>query len=82
MLNGLPFVGWAIDLFVKISLSVPFYIIWTGFGIGRRFFYFLPDTYLEPEFWNCVGVFIVVPILKGIFVPHIVTVSQNNSTKD
>ena len=76
MINAIPFLGWIIDLVFKISLAIPFYIVWTGFGIGKKFFRFLPPVYLEPSFWDCVGVFIVVPIVYGIFVPKIVSVSQ------
>lgn len=46
------------------------------FGIGEKYFYFLPTVYQDPGFWNCVGVFIVVPILKTIFVPKLVSVSN------
>jgi hypothetical protein len=80
MLNVIPGLGWFLDLFFKISLSIPFWIIWTGFGIGEKYFYFLPPVYLRPGFWDCVGVFIVVPILKGIFVPRFVTSSSSSET--
>lgn len=79
MLNSLPFIGWFLDLVFKISLAVPFWIVWTSCGIGAKFFPFLPAVYLRPSFWECVGVFIVVPILKGIFVPTLASVSQSNS---
>lgn len=80
MLNAIPGIGWALDFFFKVSLAIPFWIIWTGFGIGEKFFYFLPPVYQTPGFWNCVGVFIVVPILKLIFVPKLASfhVSQEN----
>lgn len=81
MLNSIPFVGWLLDFILKASLSVPFWIIWTVGGIGEKYFYFLPEVYLRPTFWNCVGVFIVVPILKTIFVPRLVSVSNNQKVK-
>lgn len=77
MLNILPGIGWLIDLLLKMSLAVPFWIIWTSFDIGEKYFSFLPNVYLHPGFWDCVGIFIVFPIIKAIFVPHLVSVSQS-----
>ena len=61
-----------------MSLAVPFWIIWTNYGIGRKFFYFLPEVYLSPGFWECVGIFIVAPIVKKLITPTLVSVSQTN----
>ena len=65
MLNVIPVVGWFLDLAFSISLAVPFWLIWTVCGIGEKYFGFLPPVYLYPSFWNCVGVFIVVPIISS-----------------
>ena len=81
MLNSIPLLGWLLDLGFKASLAVPFYIIYTGFGIGNKYFGFLPSIYRDPSFFNCIGVFIVVPIIYGIFIPKLVSVSQINNTK-
>lgn len=81
MLNSLPFVGWILDFTFKVSLAIPFWVIWSLFGVGDRFFWFLPQVYRDPGFWDCVGVFIVVPIAYGIFVPKLVSVSQSVDRK-
>lgn len=81
VLNIIPVAGWLLDLVFKISLAVPFYIVWTGFGIGERFFPFLPPQFLAPGFWDCVGVFIVVPIAYGIFVPRLAVVTSSSEVK-
>lgn len=81
MINAIPGIGWFLDLFFKISLSIPFWIIWTGFGIGRNYFDFLPEKYQAPGFWDCVGIFIVIPIIYGIFVPKLVSVRQEVNNK-
>lgn len=80
MLNALPFVGWLLD-FLKVRLAAPFWFIWTVNGIGEQYFGFLPPVYLHPGFWNVVGVFIVVPILYGIFVPKLASVNQSVGEK-
>lgn len=49
-LNCIPIFGWLLDLGLNISLAVPFYIIWTRFGIGEKYFYFLPEIYKNPSF--------------------------------
>ena len=82
MLNAIPGIGWLIDFILKASLAVPFWFIWTKFGMGEKYFYFLPEVYLHPSFWNCVGVFIVMPILKSMLIPKLVYVSQTNENND
>jgi hypothetical protein len=74
MLNAIPFVGWVMDFGFKVSLAIPFWIIWTFFGLGEKYFYFLPTVYRAPGFWDCVGFFIAVPILYAIVIPTIVRV--------
>ena len=81
MVNNIPLVGWLFDFILKASLSFPFWIIWSVFGIGKKFFPFLPEVYLNAGFWETVGVFIVVPIAYSIFVPKFVTVSNNQEVK-
>lgn len=81
MLNAIPFAGWFLDFVFKVSLAIPFWFIWTVCGIGHAYFDFLPARYLDPGFWDCVGVFIVVPIAYGIFVPKIASVSQSVDKK-
>lgn len=70
MINAIPVIGWALALFFMASLAVPFWFIWTVMGIGATFFYWLPAIYLAPGFWQCVGVFIVIGILKAVLVPR------------
>lgn len=65
MLNSIPVVGWILDFVFKISLAIPFWIVWTICGIGRCFFDFLPANYLAPGFWEIFGLFVVLGILKG-----------------
>lgn len=79
MLNVIPVVGWIIDFFLKVSLAVPFWVVWSGCGIGEKFFYFLPRVFTDIGFWETVGVFIVLSILKG-FSPF--SVSSNSNSKN
>lgn len=53
MLNAIPFFGWFLSAVFAISLAVPFWLIWTVFGIGQTFAYWLPAVYLNPGFWQC-----------------------------
>jgi hypothetical protein len=71
MINAIPLVGWAISLFISISISIPFWLIWTVFGIGQTYFSFLPPVWQTPGFWACVGIFIVVSIIKTVFLPRL-----------
>lgn len=80
-LNYIPIIGWALALFFSSSLAVPFWFIWTHCGIGEKYFYWLPSVYRSISFWNCVGLFIVIGILKLVLVPTIVDVTQKNESK-
>ncbi len=75
-MNAIPFVGWAISLFLSISVSVPFWVLWTWYGIGEKYFYFLPVVYYKPGFVDCVAFFIVASILQ-ILVPKFVKCYTN-----
>jgi hypothetical protein len=81
MINAIPVIGWAISLFFMASLAVPFWFIWTVCGIGATYAYWLPAVYLAPGFWHCVGVFIVVSIIKRVFVPTIASITQSADSK-
>jgi len=84
MINKLPFIGWAFSFIASVSLSVPFWFIWTFCGIGEKYFYFLPTVYHSIPFWSSVGLFMVVGILKAVLTPKFATVSQTvkNNTKE
>lgn len=79
MINAIPVIGWVISLILTASLAVPFWFIWTVMGVGATFAYWLPAVYLAPGFWQCVGVFIVVGILKAVFMPRLVLLTEANS---
>lgn len=81
MLNNIPIIGWLLDFVFKASLSLPFWLIWSVSGIGKKFFPFLPEVYLNAGFWETVGVFIVVPIVYSIFVPKFVKVSNTQKVE-
>ena len=78
MIYALPIVGWIIGLFFDISLAIPFWFVWTHEGIGKTYFYFLPDVYTNIGFWSCVGLFIVVPIIKLILLPSFAPISSSS----
>jgi hypothetical protein len=69
MLNAIPFIGWFFFIIISISLAVPFWFCWTVCGIGAKYFYFLPQVYQGIGFWACVGLFMVISILKSFFIP-------------
>lgn len=81
MLNVIPVVGWIINLLLVMSLSVPFWLIWTVFDFGERYFYFVPETYHSLPFWHCVGLITVIGILKLVLVPKFTYPNISNSSK-
>lgn len=76
MINAIPVFGWLISAILCTSLAVPFFFIWNA--LAPTYFYWLPKVYLSIPFWDCVGLFTIIPILKTILVPKIVSVSQTN----
>ena len=81
-MNAIPVVGWLLALIFNISTAVPFWIVWTYCGIGRKFFGFVPEVYQSVGFWECVGLFTVIGILKRILTPSFASVSQTNNSKE
>jgi hypothetical protein len=79
MINAIPFIGWAIDIFVSMSISVPFWFIWNR--LAPIYFYWLPQVYLHIPFWHCVGLFIIIPILKQTLIPKLVSVENTAKSK-
>jgi hypothetical protein len=70
VINLFPGVGWVLSLIFNISLAVPFWIAWTLCGIGETYFFFLPPVYHSIGFWACVGLFMVLSILKWVLLPR------------
>ncbi|HAW81720.1 MAG TPA: hypothetical protein DCX27_19680 [Balneola sp.] len=79
-MNSIPVVGWILSFIAVSSTAVPFWIAWTRCGIGEKYFYFLPEVYLHPGFWDCVGVFMCVFILKKVLTPKFASVTNTNSS--
>lgn len=77
-LNALPVVGWVLSAIASVSMSLPFWYCWTLCGLGSLYFDFLPSQWQSIPFWNCVGLFISVSIIKSVFVPTFASVSQSN----
>lgn len=81
MLNFIPVIGWLVSAFFAASLAVPFWIIWTVCGIGEKYAYWLPPVYLNPGFWDCVGVFMVMGIIKLVFIPRLASSYSSAESK-
>jgi hypothetical protein len=66
MLNQIPIVGWMLDLFFKASMAVPLWFFWTAIGIGAKFFPFLPAPFLTIGLLDCIGMLIILDILRQV----------------
>ena len=82
MINKLPFIGWFFSSMAAVSLSIPLWICWTWGGIGRKYFYFVPEVFQSISFWNCVGLFIIIAILKGTLIPKLFSVSNSQKVNN
>jgi len=79
MVNVIPFVGWFFSFFFATSLAIPFFFIWNS--LASTYFYFLPEVYLHIPFWDTVGLFMIIPILKHMLVPTFVSSSSSSDSK-
>jgi len=81
-LNNIPIFGWILSFIWNSSLSVPFWLCWTYFGVGEKYFYWLPPVYRSIPFGSCIALFISISILGSLlqgFVPKIVFVSSSSN---
>lgn len=78
MINAIPLFGWFMSIAFSTSLSVPFWFFWSICGIGEKYFYWLPQIYHYISFLNCIGLFVVISILKATIVPKIISVDIKN----
>ena len=71
MINAIPIIGWLLSLLFSISVSIPFWFLWTSCNFGTTYFQFLPTQYQSIPFWDCVGLFIIISILKSALMPSV-----------
>jgi len=81
VINKIPFFGWFLSIVAAIGLAVPFWFCWTVFGLGPKYFYWLPAVYQSIPFWDAVGLFIVISIVKGTLTPKFARVSNTTTTQ-
>lgn len=78
MLNAIPIVGWALSIFFSASAAVPFWFLWTYCSLGRKYFGFMPEVWLSIGFWDCVGVFVILSIIRAVLP----TLSSSSSSSE
>ncbi len=69
MINAVPLLGWLLSFIGNASLAVPFWICWTVCDIGKTYFNFLPEQWQSIPFWNCVGLFMCMGLIRFVFTP-------------
>lgn len=80
MLNAIPILGWLISFILAASLSVPFYFLWNG--LAPTYFYWLPKVYLDVPFLHCVGLFMLMPMVKFLVFPGALASASAETKKD
>ena len=76
-LLAFPILGWLIAPLISACAALPFYVLWHWFNV-KKFFTFLPDVYLNAGFWEMVGLFLVLSMLKSLLLPSL---TNNNTVK-
>jgi hypothetical protein len=49
-------------------LAIPFYYLWNYFA--PIYLPNVPEIYKDIPFWHCVGVFVLIGIVKALVTPH------------
>ena len=80
MINAIPVLGWLISFVLSVCISIPFYFLWNW--LAPIYGYWLPRVYLEVPFWHCVGLFMLMPMVKTLLVPKIASASADAKAKD
>ena len=79
MIYAIPVFGWLLGLLMHASLAVPFWLFWNW--LAPKFFYFVPEVYQTLGFWECVGLFVILSILKLALVPKLASISSTSENK-
>lgn len=78
MLYMIPVLGWVLGFILSFCISIPFYFIWNW--LAPIYFYWLPEIYHAIPFFHCVGLFMLMPMIRFALYPR--AASQNNYSKD
>ena len=65
-----PVIGWVIGPVLSALVAIPFYFLWHVCNV-KKFFFFLPDVYMNVGFFELVGLFIVLSIAKSLCLPRL-----------
>ena len=68
-------IGVFVNMMLNMVIAIPFWIFWTIFGIGAKYFSFLPITYQAINLWHCIGIFACLGLIKMICFSRGVNVS-------
>ena len=49
-------------------LAIPFYFLWNYFA--PIYLPNLPEVYSSIPFWHCLGIFVLIGIVKTLLLPH------------
>lgn len=76
MISGIPVIGWLISFLFSVFLAIPFYFLWGH--LAPTYFSFLPPAYVSIPYWDCVWLFMLLPILKFAIVPKLSSSSSSS----
>lgn len=49
-------------------IAAPLYLAWTWFGLGQKFFYFLPRVWQVPDYLDFTIAIIFLVVVRNLFV--------------
>ncbi|MCY3884944.1 MAG: hypothetical protein OXG24_08530 [Gammaproteobacteria bacterium] len=82
-MNRIPVLGWIGSVILNLSLSIPFWFIWSVCGVGRHFFStLLPEQFLKPNLWVILGLFICIEIIRTLLFPRTINLPKDNDKDD
>lgn len=67
MLFFIPIIGPIFGFILMCFFAIPFYFLWNA--LAPVYFYWLPQVYHTLPFWHCVGLLMLVFMLKLVLFP-------------
>ena len=58
-------------LFALLVMALIFWLSWTYWGIGAKYFAFIPQVYLNIPFWDTYLAFVAMIALKEVILPNV-----------
>lgn len=72
-----PIFGWLISAALAFFAAIPLWFLWSW--LGPTYFSFVPPAYLNIDFWDTVGMLVLIGFIKLIVYPSALNRTPNSN---